>query len=111
MYSNIQGVTGKKNSLIDILQEVDPDVVLLAETLTATVKIEGCKVIPPDKSVGQNVAIALRKKLRTQAAVKIYEPNETVNMLGVRFEIKNNCMRFFTAHLKQCSITETYHVV
>ena len=40
----------------------------------------------------------------SQKVVKIYEPNETINMLGVRFEIKNNCVRFFTAHLKQCSV-------
>ena len=35
--------------------------------------------------------------------MKIYEPNESVNMMGIRLEIKNNGIRLFTAHLKQLS--------
>lgn len=104
MYSNIQGVTGKKTSLLEILETLNPDICLLAETMTANFNLEGCKVITPHKSVGQNVAIVLRNKLRCQPVVKIYEPNETINMIGVRFEMKNNNLRFYTAHLKQCSV-------
>ena len=81
LYSNIQGVTGKKISLLEILESVDPDVCLLAETLTANFKLDGCKVILPHKSIGQNVAILLRRKLLHQPVVKIYEPNETINMI------------------------------
>lgn len=104
MYSNIQGVTRKKISLMEILGTVDPDICLLAETMTANFKLDGVKVVLPHKSVGQNVAIGLRNKLRNQPVVKIYEPNDTINMIGIRFEMKNNNLRFYTAHMKQCSV-------
>ena len=67
-------------------------------------KLDGCKVITPHKSVGQNVAIFLRKNLCSQPVGMIYEPNDTINMMGVRFEIRKNNIRFYTAHLKQCSV-------
>ena len=104
LYSNIQGVTGKKVSFMEIMEVCDPDICLLTETMTANFKLEGCKVVSPHKSVGQNVAVVLRKKFMNQPVVKIYEPNDTINMLGVRFVINNNNLRFYTAHLKQCSI-------
>ena len=103
IYSNIQGFTGKKDSLKEIIDKIDPDVCLFAETMTAKIKLDGCKSVTPSKSMGQNVGMLLRKKLMSQNIVKIYEPNDTVNMIGVRLELKNNSLRFFTAHLKQLS--------
>ena len=50
LYSNIQGVTGK-NSLMEIMGEVDPDICLLAETMNANFKLDGCRVINPLKWV------------------------------------------------------------
>ena len=35
--------------------------------------------------------------------MKLYEPNLTINMIGVRIEIQNVGLRFYTAHLKQQS--------
>ena len=41
LYSNIQGFTGKKNSIQDIMRVVDCDVCLLTETMTTNIKING----------------------------------------------------------------------
>ena len=78
VYSNIQGFTRKKNSLNEILQTLDGDICLLAETMTAKVKMEGTKCICPIKSVGQNVAIMLGKRVLGCPLLKIYEPNLAV---------------------------------
>ena len=43
MYSNIQGFTKKKENLIHIMEELDCDVCLLAETMTKLVKIRNCR--------------------------------------------------------------------
>ena len=66
MYSNIQGFTKKRESLVNIMDDLDCDVCLLAETMTCRVKISGCKVVTSKKSVGQNVCIVLRKQVMNQ---------------------------------------------
>ena len=107
VYSNVQGFTGKKDSICDIMQRVDCDIALLAETMTLNVKVNGMRCIKAKKSIGQNVAIILRKSAVGMRPMKLYEPNDVVNMLGVRLEIaKNNPKRFYTAHLKQMSANE-----
>ena len=107
LYSNIQGFTGKKSSLEDIMQTVDCEVCLLTETMTNNVKVKGMKCITAKKSVGQNVAIILRGKVAGIVPMKLYEPNETMNMLGIRLEVaKNNHKRLYTAHMKQLSSNE-----
>ena len=57
LYSNVQGFNGKKASLAEIFEVVNPDVCLLAETMVMKTKLDGCKAINPVKSIGQNVAI------------------------------------------------------
>ena len=84
LYSNCQGFTGKKSSIQDIIQTVECDVCLLAETMTTNVKLDGMKCIPAKKSVGQNVAILLRGIVAGIVPMKVYEPNETLNMMGIR---------------------------
>ena len=104
LYSNIQGFVGKKDSILEIMETVECDVCLLAETMTTNVKIEGMKCITPKESVGQNVAMVLRGKVNGLPSLKLYEPNETVDMMGIRLELaKNNFKRIYTAHLKQVS--------
>ena len=103
MYSNIQGISKKKESLIDIMQEVDCDICLLAETLTNKIKLPGCRPVTARKSVGQNVGVLLRKDLMSQKIIKLYEPNDIANMIGIRFDLMNNGIRIYTAHLKQQS--------
>ena len=80
------------------------DIVLLAETLTRKVNIRGCRCIYPEESVGQNVAIVLSGKACSAEKMKLYEPNDTVNMLGIRLQIGKIGIRIYTAHLKQQSI-------
>ena len=63
MYSNIQGVTKKKESLLYIMEDQDIDICLLAETLTKCVNFPGLRCITPLKSIGQNVCIIVRKKV------------------------------------------------
>ena len=107
LYSNIQGFTGKKTSIEEIMQTVDCDICLLAETMTRNIKVDGAKCVTPKKSVGQNVAIILRGAAAGLVPMKLYEPNETINMMGVRLEVaKNNYRRFYTAHMKQLSTNE-----
>ena len=75
--------------------------------MTVNVKIEGMKCITSKKSVGQNVAIILRGAAAGLVPMKLYEPNETINMIGIRLEVaKNNFKRFYTAHMKQLSTNE-----
>ena len=86
------------------MESVDCDICMLAETMTSRVKIEGMKCITPKKSVGQNVAIVLRERMTGVLSLKLYEPNDVINMIGIRIELaKNNCKRLYTAHLKQLS--------
>ena len=89
MYSNIQGITKKKESLTDIMNEIDCDVCLLAETMTNKVKIAGCRCITSRNSVGQNVCIILRKNIMNERILKLYEQNDIVNMIGIRVELMN----------------------
>ena len=103
LYSNVQGFNGKKASLAEIFEVVNPDVCLLAETMVMKTKLDGCKAINPVKSIGQNVAIMVRNKFVNQKIMKIYEPNDVVNMMGIRLDIKNAGLRIYTAHLKQLS--------
>ena len=103
MYSNIQGYTKKCESLLYIMEEIDCDICLLAETMTRKIKIDGCQCITANKSIGQNVCIIVRNNLVNNIMTKLYEPNETVNMIGIRVELLNSSLRIFTAHLKQQS--------
>ena len=103
MYANIQGFTGKKTCLLHTMNTLGADVVLLAETMVRKPVLEGCQSICPNKSVGQNVAIILAKKACSYKKMKLYEPTETINMIGVRLEIKESGIRLYTAHLKQQS--------
>ena len=80
MYSNIQGITKKKESLIDIMEEADCDICLLAETMTNKIKIPGCRCVTSRKSIGQNVSIILRKEIMNERIIKLYEPNDIANM-------------------------------
>ena len=103
MYANIQGVRGKLTSLEHAMGTCDIDIVLLAETMIRNVKITGCKCINPIKSVGQNVSIGLRGKCISNRKMKLFEPNESINMMGIRIEINGVGLRIYTAHLKQQS--------
>ena len=104
MYSNIQGITKKRESLIDIMDNIDCDICLLAETMTCTIKIPGNKCVTPKKSIGQNVCIILRKDIQNQKVIRLYEPNEVANMLGIRIEQLNKGLRIYTGHMKQQSV-------
>ena len=103
MYANIQGVRGKKTSLKHTMDMVNADIVLLAETMTRNVSIENWQCINPKNSVGQNVSVLMSGTLSNSKKMKLYEPNETVNMLGVRVEVNGVGLRVYTAHLKQQS--------
>ena len=88
------------------------DICMLTETMTLNVKFSGMRCITAKKSTGQNVAIILRGCVAGIEPMKLYEPNETVNMLGIRLEIaKNNHKRFYTAHLKQMTKNEKEIIV
>ncbi len=107
IYSNVQGFTGKKQSISEILSVLDCDICFFAETLTTNVKISGWKSITPSKSVGQNVAILLSQKMAGIPCMKLYEPNDIVNMMGIRLEVtKNNFKRLYTGHFKQLSAND-----
>ena len=73
--------------------------------MTRNVTMKGCQSVCPEKSVGQNVAVLLCGKLSGCKKMKLYEPNPTVNMIGVRIEMNQTGIRFYTAHLKQQSTT------
>ena len=104
MYSNVQGYTGKKDSILEIAEALGCDMCLLTETMTTNVTMAGAKCITSKKSVGQNVAVILKGKLSGCVPMRLYEPNDTINMLGIRVEVaKNKFRRFFTAHMKQLS--------
>ena len=84
LYSNIHGIARKKESLQYIMEELDCDICLLAETMTKTVELNGCRCINPSKSIGQNVNIIIRNTVIDNDIIKLYEPNELVNLMGIR---------------------------
>ena len=103
MYANIQGVRGKVTSLKYVLTALSADIILLTETMVQNVKLDGYQCINPKKSVGQNVSIVLSDKLAGCPKMKLYEPNDSINMIGVRLEINGCGTRIYTAHMKQQS--------
>ena len=103
LYANIQGVRGKVSSLQHVMSTSGADIVLLAETMVRNVKIDGCQCINPKVSTGQNVSIVLAGKCRNKEKMKLYEPNESINMIGVRLVINGTGLRVYTAHMKQQS--------
>ena len=72
MYSNIQGITKKKENLMFIMEEMNVDVSLLAETMTRSVKLNGCRCFTSNKSIGQNVCIVVRNKLVNNDIIKLF---------------------------------------
>ena len=107
MYANVQGFTGKKTSLQYTMGAVHADVVLLTETMTRKVNVQGCQSVCPKESVGQNVAVILAGKMCSYNKMKLYEPNDLKNMLRIRLEVKGTGVRLYTAHLKQQSTHST----
>ena len=105
MYANIQGFSGKKTSLQHSISALNADVILLAETMSRKISLKGCQCVCPKESVGQNVAVVLSGSIKSCKKMKLYEPNEIINMIGVRLDIKGVGVRFYTAHLKQQSTT------
>ena len=103
MYANIQGVRGKKTSLKNVIETTEADIVLLTETMTRIVTVEGCESINPKVSVGQNVSILLTGRCCNGTKMKLYEPNESINMMGIRLEVNRMPIRIYTAHMKQQS--------
>ena len=93
LYSNIQGFTGKKTSIENIMQIVNCDVCLLTETMTTNVRIDGAKCITAKKSVGQNVAIILRGAAAGLIPMKLYEPNKT---MGIRWVLDWKLLKIIT---------------
>ena len=91
-----------ENEICDFCGRTENDFqLLLAETMTCVIKINDCVCITANKSIGQNVAIIKRNKMKNIKTIKIYEPNETVNMMGIKLQILNNNIRLYTAHFKQ----------
>ena len=102
-YANIQGFTGKKTSLQYTMDALNVDLALIAETMARKVTLQGCQCVCPKESVGQNVAVIMAGKTCSYKKMRLYEPNDVVNMMGVRLEIKGTGVRLYTAHLKQQS--------
>ena len=102
MYANIQGVRGKLTSLQHVMSTTGADIVLLSETMKKNVSIDGCQYINPKVSVGQNVNNVNNSVCKK---MKLYEPNESLNMMGIRIQINNIGIRLYTAHMKQQSTT------
>ena len=103
LYANIQGVRGKVSSLQHVMSTSGADIVFLTETMVRNVKVDGCQCINPKVSTGQNVSIVLAGKCRNKEKMKLYEPNESINMIGVRLVINGTGLRLYTAHMKQQS--------
>ena len=104
LYANIQGFTGKKTCLEYVMNSTKVDVVLLAETMTRKISLRGYQCIYPKNSVGQNVGIILSGKVCSAEKMRLYEPNDVVNMLGIRLQVGKVGIRIYTAHLKQQSV-------
>ena len=49
------------------------------------------------------MSIVLSGKCISNRKMKLFEPNESINMLGIRIEINGVGLRIYTAHLKQQS--------
>ena len=87
-----------------VMSMCQADIVLLTETMKRNVTVEGWQCINPTKSVGQNVSIILGGKCNVRK-MKLFEPNDSINMMGVRLEFNGVGLRVYTAHLKQQSAT------
>ena len=69
--------------------------------------------VPPTKSVGQNVCIILRNKLIDKEIIKMYEPNDTVNLIGIRIEMNGSGLRacvYSTSKTAVCVYQRRYRI-
>ena len=89
MYSNVRGIKGKKSSIIEILQENDPQLFLLAETHLRTdfgVNIKGYTFFGRKRGdkAGGGVGILARNDILTKITPHISERDIELMWISIR---------------------------
>ena len=101
MYSNINGYTTKKDSLFNIVESVDPDIIALCETKKfgrlKEEELEEYDVFEKDLKAGQEgLLIAVRKG--TAKSIKEITETELKNIMTVRIEYPCMSIRVVVVH-------------
>ena len=100
VYFNNNGYTSKKNSLIQIIKSLSPDIIALCETkvsATASLKLSGYETIVSNCKQGKEGLMLAIKEGTFSSAEKISESNDK-NILTSKVVYPQCTMRFIIAH-------------
>ena len=105
-YNNINGFNSKKQSLIKIVDEVNPDIIALCETKRAQAVRQKKVVIPGYKTIERNLkqgkeGLMVGAKLGSFLDIEDVTNNTFTNILTVRIKYKMVNMRIITLHAPQ----------
>ena len=98
--NNINGYSSKKNSLIQIIKSLSPDILALCETkvsATASIKLSGYETIVSNCKKGKEGLLLAIKEGTFLSAEKISESNEK-NILTCKVVYPQCSMRFIIVH-------------
>ena len=100
MYANCRGAKGKKTSLSGIVEEIDPDIIVLNETMyrnNEETKLKAYKSYTNNREgrSGGGIEILVRNSVKNQT-VKVSEGSEDIEELTVRTETKKRAVNIIS---------------
>ena len=104
MYANCRGIKGKKMSLKEIVEKVDPDIIVLNETMyqnNEETKLKAYKAFTNNRKnkKGGGIEILVRNNVQNRT-VKVSEGNENIDELTVRTETKKRALNIISMYGK-----------
>ena len=102
MYANCRGAKGKKTSLSGIVEEIDPDIIVLNETMyrnNEETKLKAYKSYTNNREgrSGGGIEILVRNSVKNKT-VKVSEGSEDIEELTVRTETKKRAVNIISMY-------------
>ena len=104
MYANCRGIKGKKDSLKEIVEKIDPDIIILNETMyknNENTKLKGYKSYTNNREEkgGGGIEIIVRNS-KENRTLKVSEGNKDIEELTIRTETKKRVLNIITLYGK-----------
>ena len=102
MYANCRGVKGKKTSLKEIVEEIDPDIIVLNETMyrkNEESKLRAYTSYTNNRETrsGGGIEIMVRNSVKNRT-VKVSEGSENIEELTVRTETRKRALNIISLY-------------
>ena len=104
MYANCRGIKGKKESLKEIVEDLDPDIIVLNETMYRSNEETKLKAYTSytnnrEGRSGGGIEIMVRNSVQNRT-VKVSERNDNIEELTIRTETKKRVINIITMYGK-----------